>query len=121
VPEPIEHPNTSPPQPSGPKYTVRVALSCRPGRPPGPVLHALQQLRSVIDDRLRAELGAQYDRHNAQSLGTDKLAVIFTLRAATPADAIRYAGQATGTLVELLAADGADIDLSGVALVVRAQ
>jgi hypothetical protein len=85
------------------------------------VLHELQQLRSVIDDRLRADLGSRYDRHNAQSVGTDKLAVVFTLRAGNPADAIRSAGQAAGTLVELLTANGADIDLSGVALVVRAQ
>jgi hypothetical protein len=118
---PTAHPNTSPPEPSGPKYSATIALSCRRGHPPGPVLHALQQLRSVIDDRLRADLGAQYDRHNAQSVGTDKLAVVFTLRATTPADAIRFAGQAAGTLVELLTANSADIDLSGVALVVRAQ
>jgi hypothetical protein len=54
-------------------------------------------------------------------VGTDKLAVVFTLRADNPADAIRSAGQAASTLVELLTASGADIDLSGVALVVRAQ
>jgi hypothetical protein len=85
------------------------------------VLHALQGLRSVIDDRLRAELGDRYDRHNAQSVGTDKLMVVFTVRGATPADAIRSAGLAAGTLVELLTDHGAAIDLSGVALVVRAQ
>jgi hypothetical protein len=121
VPAPTEYPNTSPPEPSGPKYSATVALSCRRGHPPGPVLHELQQLRSVIDDRLRADLGVRYDRHNAQSVGTDKLAVVFTLRAVTVADAIRSAGQAAGTLVQLLADNEADIDLSGAALVVRAQ
>ena len=114
------HPNRSPPEPSGPKFTARVALSCRPGHAPGPVLHALQGLRSVIDDRLRSELGERYDRHNAQSVGTDKLMVVFTVRAPNPADAIRSAGLAAGTLVELLTDHAADIDLSGVALVVRA-
>jgi hypothetical protein len=114
-------PNTSPPEPSGPKYNARVALSCERGHAPGPVLHALQQLRSVIDDRLRGELGRRYDRHSAQSIGTDKLTVVFTLRAATPADAIRSAGLAAATLVELLTETDAAIDVSGLALVVRAQ
>src|SRR5687767_720317 len=45
----------------------------------------------------------------------------FTLRAATDADAIRSAGLAAGTLAELLADNAAAVDLSGVALVVRAQ
>lgn len=85
------------------------------------MLHALQQLRSVIDDRLRQELGTQYDRHSAQSVGTDKLMVIFTLRAGTPAEAIRVAGLAAATLVELLTDTATAIDVSGVALVVRAQ
>ncbi len=116
-----EPPNMSPPEPSGPKYSARVALSCLPGNAPGPVLHELQQLRSVIDDRLRVELGRRYDRHSAQSVGTDKLTVIFTLRAASPADAIRSAGVASGTLVELLTDTSAAIDVSGIALVVRAQ
>ena len=116
-----ERANQSPPEPSGPKYTARVALSCERGHAPGPVLHALQELRSIIDDRLRTEIGPRYDRHNAQSVGTDKLTVTFTLRAATPADAIRSAGLAAGTLLELLTDSGAAIDLSGVALVVRAQ
>ena len=116
-----ERANQSPPEPSGPKYTARIALSCRRGHAPGPVLHALQELRSIIDDRLRSELGGQYDRHNAQSVGTDKLTVTFTLRAAAPADAIRAAGLAAGTLVELLTDHEAAVDLSGVALVVRAQ
>jgi hypothetical protein len=115
------HPNRSPPEPAGPKFSARVALSCRPGHPPGPVLHALQGLRSVIDDRLRGELGDRYDRHNAQSVGTDKLMVVFTVRAAVPAEAIRSAGLAAGTLVELLTAHESDIDLSGIALVVRPQ
>jgi hypothetical protein len=120
VPMVPERPNQSPPEPSGAKYSARVALSCQRGHDPGPVLHALQELRSVIDDQLRNELGPRYDRHNAQSVGTDKLTVTFTLRAATPADAIRSAGVAVGSLVELLADSGASIDLSGVALVVRA-
>jgi hypothetical protein len=116
-----EYANTSPPPPSGPRYTARVALSCERGSPPGPVLHALQQLRQVIDDRLRDDLGGRYDGHNAQSVGTDKLTVTFTLRAATHADAIRSAGLAAGTLAELLAHHAAAVDLSGVALVIRAQ
>jgi hypothetical protein len=115
------HPNTSPPEPSGPRYRARVALSCEQGHAPGQVLHALQELRSVIDDRLRHDLGSRYDRHNAQSAGTDKLTVTFTLRATTHADAIRSAGLATGTLAELLTDNGAAIDLSGVVLAVRAQ
>ena len=116
-----DHRNTSPPRPIGPRYTARVALSCRHGHPPGPVLHALQELRSVIDDRLHTELGAGYDRHNARSAGTDKLTVNFTLRATTHADAIRAAGMATATLAELLTDRAAAVDLSGVALVIRAD
>jgi hypothetical protein len=80
----------------------------------------VQGLRSVIDDRLRGELGGRYDRHTAASVGTDKLTVTFTLRADTHADAIRSAGLATGTLAELLANNAAAVDLSGVALVLRA-
>jgi hypothetical protein len=121
VPAWPEHRNTSPPQPSGPRYSARVALSCERGHAPGPVLHALQQLSSVIDDRLRNDLGGGYDRHSAESVGTDKLTVTFTLRAATHADAIRAAGLAAGTLAELLTEHAAAVDLSGVALVVRAQ
>jgi hypothetical protein len=83
----------------------------------GQVLHALQELRQLIDDRLCDDLG----RHNAQSVGTDKQTVTFTLRAATHADAIRSAGLAAGTLAELLAHHEAAVDLWGVALVVRAQ
>jgi hypothetical protein len=83
-----EYPNTLPPEPSGPSYSARVALSCEQGHAPGQVLHALQELQSVIDDRLSAELGDRYDRHRARSAGTDKLTVTFTLRAATHADAI---------------------------------
>jgi hypothetical protein len=98
-----------------------VALRCQQGHAPGQVLHALQELRAVIDDRLRGELGTSYDQHRAQSAGTDMLTVAFMLRAATPADAIRSAGLAAATLAELLAADTAAVDLSGVALVVRAQ
>jgi hypothetical protein len=85
------------------------------------VLHALQELRSLIDDRLRRDLGERYDRHSSQSVGTDKLTVTFTLRAATHADAIRSAGLAAGTLAELLTDHAALVDLSGVALVVRAE
>jgi hypothetical protein len=115
-----EHPNTSPPEPSGPRYSVRVALSCERGHPPGQVLHALQGLRSVIDDRLRSELGGRYDRHTAASVGTDKLTVTLTLRAGTHADAIRSAGLAAGTLAEILDGDATAVDLSRVALVLRA-
>ena len=75
----------------------------------------------MIDDRLRDDLGGRYDRQNAGSVGTDKLMVTFTLRAATHADAIRSAGLAAGTLAELLTHHAAAVDLSGVALVVRAQ
>jgi hypothetical protein len=114
------HPNTSPPEPSGPRYSARVALSCERGHAPGQVLHALQELRSVIDDRLRDELGARYDRHSADSVGADKLTVTFILRGGTHADAIRSAGLAAGTLAELLSDSAAAVDLSGVALVMRA-
>jgi hypothetical protein len=117
----IGHPNRSPPEPSGPRYSARVALSCQRGHPPGQVLHALQQLRQTLDDRLRDDLGGRYDRHTAQSAGTDKLTVTFTLRAATHADAIRSAGLAAGTLADLLTDNVAAVDLSGVALVVRAE
>ena len=117
APEPA---NQSPPAPSGPTYSARVALSCIRGHAPGPVLHELQQLRSVIDDRLRADLGPRYERHSAQSVGTDKLIVVFTLRAETPADAIRSAGVAGGTLIDVLTSTEAAIDVSGIALVVRA-
>jgi hypothetical protein len=114
-------PNQSPPAPTGPAYGARVALSCAPGHPPGPVLHALQELRSTIDDRLRGELGPSYERHAAQSIGTDKLTVTFVLRAATPADAIRAAGVAAAALVEVLTQTTSAIDVSGIALVVRAR
>jgi hypothetical protein len=121
VPSWPEHRNTSPPEPAGPRYSARVALSCERGHPPGQVLHAVQEMRSVIDDRLRRDLGGRYDRHSADSVGTDKLTVTFTLRAATHADAIRSAGLAAGTLAELLTDNAVAVDLSGVALVVRAQ
>src|SRR5215210_2393185 len=111
----------SPPEPSGPRYSARVALSCARGHAPGQVLQALQELRSVIDDRLRTDLGGRYDRHSAQSAGTDKLTVTFVLRAASHADAIRSAGTAAGTLADVLTERAAAVDLSGVALVVRAQ
>jgi hypothetical protein len=116
-----EYPNTSPPEPSGPKYSARVALNCERGHAPGQVLHALQELRSAIDGRLRDELGGRYDGHDAQSAGADKLTVTFTLRAASHADAIRSAGLAAGTLADLLAENAAAVDLSGIALVVRAK
>jgi len=115
------HPNRSPPEPSGPRYTARLALSCEQGHAPGQVLHALQELRSAIDDRLSRDLGERYDRHSADSVGTDKLTVTFTLRAATHADAIWSAGMAAGTLAELLTDNAVAVDLSGVALVVRAE
>lgn len=115
------YPNTSPLEPSGPRYSARVALSCADGHAPGEVLRALQELRSIIDDRLRGDLGSRYDRHSARSAGSDKLTITFTLRAATHADAIRTAGLAAGTLAELLSDSATAVDLSGVALVVRAQ
>jgi hypothetical protein len=65
-------------------------------------------------------LGERYDRRSADSVGTDKLTVTFTLRAATDADAIRSAGLAAWTPAELLMDNAAAVDLSGVALVVRA-
>ena len=92
-----------------------------PGHAPGPVLHALQELRSTIDDRLRGELGQGYERHVAQSIGTDKLTVTFVLRAAAPAEAIRAAGVAAAALVDVLTQTTAAIDVSGIALVVRAR
>ena len=85
------------------------------------MLHALQELRGIIDDRLRRDLDHRYDRHSAESAGNDKLTVSFTLRANTHADAIRSAGLAAGTLAEILADKGAAVDLSGLVLVVRAQ
>ena len=96
-------------------------MSCDRDHAPGQVLHAVQELRQVIDDRLRDDLGDRYDRHSAQSVGTDKLTVTFTLRAGTHADAIRSAGLAAGTLAELLTENAAAVDLSGIALVVRAE
>ena len=75
----------------------------------------------MIDDRLRRDLGGRYDRHSTDSFGTDKLTVTFTVRAATDADAIRSAGLAAGTLAELLTDNAVAVDLSGVALVIRAQ
>ena len=122
MPAQPEHPNTSPPEPSGPKEGgARVALSCERGHAPGQVLHALQELRSAIDDRLRRDLSGRYDRHSTSSVGTDKITVTFTLRAASDADAIRSAGLAAGTLAEILSDNAVAVDLSGVALVVRAQ
>ena len=75
----------------------------------------------MIDDRLRGELGPNYERHSAQSIGTDKLTVTFLLRAATPAEAIRAAGVAAAALVEIITQTTAAIDVSGLALVVRAR
>ena len=122
MPEPVTaYPNRSPTEPSGPRYSASVALSCETGHAPGRVLQALQELGQVIDERLRGDLGGRYDRHSARSVGTDKLTLTFTLRAATHADAIRSAGLAAGTLAELLTDNAAAVDLSGVALVVRAQ
>jgi hypothetical protein len=85
------------------------------------VLHALQELRALVDDRLQSELGDGYDRHGAASAGADKLTVTFALRAPTHADAIRSAGLAAGTLAELLSSHAAAVDLAAVALVVRAE
>jgi hypothetical protein len=96
-------------------------LNCRRNQPPGPALHALQEMRGAIDDRLRRELGPPYERHQAQSVGDDKLTVVFNLRAGSPADAIRTAGVAAANLIELLTDTNAPLDLAGVALVVRAE
>ena len=52
------HPNTSPPEPSGPRYSARVALSCKRGDAPGQVLHALQELRQVIETGCAPTSGA---------------------------------------------------------------
>jgi len=104
------------------RYSANVALTCERGHAPGQVLHALQELRGLIDDRLRQDLGSRYDRHSAQSVGTDKLTVTFTLRAASHAEAGHpIGGLAAGTLAELLTHHAAAVDLSGIALVVRAQ
>jgi hypothetical protein len=65
--------------------------------------------------------GGRYDRHGAQSVGSDKLAVSFNLRATTHADAIRSAGPAAATYAEVLIEHAAGVDRSAVALVVRAQ
>ena len=121
VPNLEKYPNTSPPEPSGPSYTARVAISCEKDHAPGLVLRALHELQSAIDDRLRSDLGRRYDRHKAQSAGTDKLTVTFILRADTHADAIRSAGLAAGTLAELITDNRAAVDLSGLVLVVRAR
>jgi hypothetical protein len=121
VPAVSNHANTSPAAPSGPRYLARVALTCERGHAPGDVLGAVQALASVIDERLARDLDGRYDRHSTGSAGTDKFTVTFTLRAATHADAIRSAGLAAGTLAELLADHAPAVDLSRVALVVRAQ
>jgi hypothetical protein len=121
LPNREKHRYTSPPEPSGARYSARVAISCMKDCPPGQVLHGLQELRSNIDDRLGSDLGRRYDRHNAQSAGADKLTVTFILRGDTHADAIRSAGLAAGTLAELLTENGAAVDLSGLVLIVRAQ
>jgi hypothetical protein len=80
----------------------------------------LHELRSAIDDRLAAELGACYDRHRAESAGANKLIIAFAVRAATPADALRAAGTATAAVAEILSECALPVDLSGVALVIRA-
>ena len=113
-----DYPNTSPPEPTGPRYSARVALSCERGHAPGQVLHALQGLRSMIDDRLRSELGLRYDRHTAASVGTDKLTVTFTLRANAHADAIRSRGAGRRNAGGAPVGHATAVDLSGVALVV---
>ncbi|MDA0165707.1 hypothetical protein OM076_35900 [Solirubrobacter ginsenosidimutans] len=114
------HASRSPTEPTAPKYIARVALSCGHGHPPGQVLHALQQLQPVIDDRLRRDLGDRHQRHATESSGADKLTVTLELQAPSHADAIRAAGIALGMLADLIA-DVAGVDLAGVALVVRAR
>ena len=112
-------PNQSPAEPSGPKYTVRLALSCQPGHAPGQVLHTVQELRSRVDDRLREALGQGYDRHSASSAGADKLTVDFVLRVHCRRRAAvgRHRG---GLLAEPPIAHSAAIDMSAMALVIRA-
>ena len=56
------------------------------------MLHALQELRSDIEERLRRDIAGRYDRHTAQSAGTHKLTVAFVIRAASHPDAITSAG-----------------------------
>jgi hypothetical protein len=97
-----------------------VALSCQREHAPGEVLHTLHGLRSDIEERLRRVLGARYDGHTAQSAATDKLIVTLILRAASHPDAITSAGVAAGALAELLAERAVAVDLSAVALVIRA-
>src|SRR3954452_7969184 len=101
---------SSPGNPGDPDPTRanRVGLSCERGHAPGQLLQALHELGSVVDDRLRVDLGERYERHSAGSAGADKPTVTFEVCAATPADALQSAGIAA-------------VDLSGVALVVRAQ
>ncbi len=77
LPASANYPNQSPAEPTGPGYSARVALSCQREHAPGEVLHALHELRSDVEERLRSVLGARYDRHTAQSAGTDKLIVTF--------------------------------------------
>jgi hypothetical protein len=84
------------------------------------VLRELHALRSDVEERVRRVLGARYDGHTAQSAGTDKLIVTFILRASSHPDAIASAGVAAGALAELLAERAAAVDLSAVALVIRA-
>jgi hypothetical protein len=59
--------------------TRRAELRARPRARAG--ASRSQELRSVIDDRLRRDLGGRCDRHSSDSVGTDKLTVTFTLRA----------------------------------------
>jgi hypothetical protein len=100
--------NQPPAEPSGPKYSVRLALVCERGYAPGQVLDAVPGLRSVIDD------------HSAGTAGADKLTVGFVLRAPTPADAMRRAGIAAARVAEVLTDHATAVDPHGVALVVRA-
>ena len=116
------HQSTSPPQPSGPTYSARVALSCERAVEPGQMLHALQELRSAIDDRLRGDLGGRYDGHSAQSAGTDQ--ADGHLHAPRRDSCGRHPFGGAGRRNSRRAPHGQRgrrRDLSGVALVVRAQ
>ena len=91
--------------PRGRGTARRVALSCERGHAPG--AGAARAAGAAVGHRrpaARRPRRAATTGTTPQSVGTDKLTVTFTLRAATHADAIRSAGLAAGTLAELLTA-----------------
>jgi hypothetical protein len=116
---------------AGPRNTPRAE---RRAAPPGRIWRAFEascparhqpkrawEAASQLCAILRGELGDRYDPHRAESVGADKLAITFTLRAAAHADAIRRAGMAAGRLAELLTDNAIGVDVGGLALVVRAR